>query len=127
MDSALFEHSATIYLVTQVGISEMRTANRMILKYFARRDENLQIVINRYKSSDSLFDETQITKALTRPAQLEDSRRLCGRAQNARNRHSHGHGGFRNLAVHPRKWPKRPQACSPRRTKKRLLQLPALR
>ncbi len=26
-------------------------------------------MLNRYKSSDLLFDETQITKALTRPAQ----------------------------------------------------------
>jgi len=69
MDSTLFEESATIFLITQVGISEMRTANRMIVKYFARRDENLQIVINRNKASDALFDEVQITKALTRPAQ----------------------------------------------------------
>ena len=49
MDSTLFEASATIFLVTQVGISEMRTANRMIVKFFSRRDENLQIVINRYQ------------------------------------------------------------------------------
>jgi pilus assembly protein CpaE len=69
MDSTLFEESATIFLITQVGISEMRTANRMIVKYFARREENLQIVINRNKASDALFDEAQITKALTRPAQ----------------------------------------------------------
>ncbi|MGD1108095.1 MAG: AAA family ATPase [Terracidiphilus sp.] len=69
MDSTLFEESATIFLITQVGISEMRTANRMVVKYFARRDENLQIVINRHKTSDALFDEAQITKALTRPAQ----------------------------------------------------------
>ncbi|HEY1806231.1 MAG TPA: AAA family ATPase [Terracidiphilus sp.] len=68
MDSTLFEDSSTIFLVTQVGISEMRTANRMIVKHFAKRDENLQIVINRHKSSDSLFDESQITKALTRSA-----------------------------------------------------------
>jgi pilus assembly protein CpaE len=69
MDSTLFEPSATIFLITQVGISEMRTANRMIVKFFARRDETLQIVINRYKSSDALFDEAQIVKALTRSAQ----------------------------------------------------------
>jgi len=69
MDSNLFEDSGVIYLVTQVGISEMRTANRMIVKYFAQRDENLQIVINRYKTSDAVFDENQITKALTRPSQ----------------------------------------------------------
>ncbi|MGO9324281.1 MAG: CpaE family protein [Terracidiphilus sp.] len=68
MDSLLFEDSSTIFLVTQVGISEMRTANRMILKYFAKRDENLQIVVNRHKSSDALFDEAQVVKALTRQA-----------------------------------------------------------
>lgn len=69
MDSTLFEEFATIFLVTQVGISEMRTANRMIVKFFARRGETLQIVINRNKSSDALFDEAQIVKALTRSAQ----------------------------------------------------------
>jgi len=69
MDSTLFEDSSTIFLITQVGISEMRTANRMIVKHFAKRDENLQIVINRHKSSDALFDEAQVIKALTRPAQ----------------------------------------------------------
>ncbi len=69
MDSTLFEEYATIFLVTQVGISEMRTANRMIVKYFNQRDDTLQIVINRNKSSDALFDEGQIVKALTRPAQ----------------------------------------------------------
>jgi len=69
MDSLLFEDSSTIFLVTQVGISEMRTANRMIVKHFAKRDENLQIVINRHKTSDALFDEAQVNKALTRVAQ----------------------------------------------------------
>ena len=67
--SALFGESAAVYLITQVGITEMRNANRMILKYFANREDNLQIVLNRYKSSDLLFDEAQINKALTRPAQ----------------------------------------------------------
>jgi pilus assembly protein CpaE len=69
MDSTLFEESATVFLITQVGISEMRTANRMIVKFFSRRGETLQIVINRHKSSDALFDEAQIVKALTRTAQ----------------------------------------------------------
>ena len=69
MSSTLFAESATVYLITQVGISELLTANRMITKFFAARGENLQIVLNRYKSSDLLFDDTQITEALTRPAQ----------------------------------------------------------
>jgi pilus assembly protein CpaE len=68
MRSTLFAVSSTVYLVAQVGISEMRNANRMISKFFITRDESLQIVLNRYKTSDLLFDEAQITKALTRPA-----------------------------------------------------------
>jgi pilus assembly protein CpaE len=67
MGSTLFQPSSIVYLVTQVGISEMRNANRLMLKYFTRREENLQLVINRYKSSDLVFDETQIARALTRP------------------------------------------------------------
>jgi pilus assembly protein CpaE len=68
MRSTLFAVSSTVYLVAQVGISEMRNANRMISKFFITRDESLQIVLNRYKTNDLLFDEAQITKALTRPA-----------------------------------------------------------
>jgi pilus assembly protein CpaE len=67
MDSGLFQPSSIVYLVTQVGITEMRNTNRLMLKYFMRRESNLQLVINRYKSSDLVFDETQIAKALTRP------------------------------------------------------------
>ncbi len=69
MDSTLFEESATIFLIAQVGISELRNANRMIAKHFAARGDTLQIVLNRYKPSDLLFDDSQITKALTLPAQ----------------------------------------------------------
>jgi pilus assembly protein CpaE len=68
MDSSLFDESSTIYLVTQVGVSELRNANRFISQYFAMRGRSLQIVLNRYTASMLLFDDNQITKALTRPA-----------------------------------------------------------
>jgi pilus assembly protein CpaE len=68
-DSALFDVSAIIYLVAQVGVSELRNANRLVTRFFASRDGNLQIVLNRYTPRALLFDETHITKALTRPAQ----------------------------------------------------------
>jgi pilus assembly protein CpaE len=67
--STLFEDSAIIYLVTQVGITEMRNANRMISQLFGSRINTLQIVLNRYAPRGLGFDEEQITKALTRPAQ----------------------------------------------------------
>jgi pilus assembly protein CpaE len=69
LNTSLFDKSAIVYLITQVGISEMLNANRMVSKFFFTRDETLQIVLNRYKPSDLLFDESKITEALTRPAQ----------------------------------------------------------
>ena len=69
VSSDLFERSAIIYLVTQVGISELLNANRMVNKFFFTRDQTLQIVINRYKASDTLFDEKTVFEALTRPPQ----------------------------------------------------------
>jgi pilus assembly protein CpaE len=68
MDSSLFDESSTVFLITQVGISELRNANRFISQYFGLRGRSLQIVLNRYTSNMLLFDDTQITKALTRPA-----------------------------------------------------------
>jgi pilus assembly protein CpaE len=69
MDTALFGNDAVIYLITQVGISELRNANRMITRFFPKRDWGLQIVLNRYKSATLLFDDKNVEKALTRPAQ----------------------------------------------------------
>lgn len=68
MDSSLFDESSTVYLITQVGISELRNANRFISQYFGLRGRSLQIVLNRYTSSMLLFDDAQVAKALTRPA-----------------------------------------------------------
>lgn len=68
MDSTLFDESSTIYLITQVGISELRNSNRLINRYFSLRLRSLQIVLNRYTPKALLFDDAQVAKALTRPA-----------------------------------------------------------
>lgn len=67
--SALFEQCSAVYLITQVGISELRNANRMIAQLFSTRGDALQIVLNRYSQRALLFDDEQIAKTLTRPAQ----------------------------------------------------------
>ena len=67
--TSLFDKSSVIYLIAQVGITELFNANRMASKFFFTRDQTLQIVLNRYKPSDLLFDEKKIAEALTRPAQ----------------------------------------------------------
>jgi pilus assembly protein CpaE len=65
--TVLFEESASLYLITQVGVSELRNANRLISQFFSTRGRKLQVVLNRYAPQSLLFDEKQITKALTRP------------------------------------------------------------
>jgi len=69
MDSALFGNDAVVYLITQVGISELRNANRVITRFFPKRDWGLQIVLNRYKPATMLFDDKNVERALTRPTQ----------------------------------------------------------
>ena len=69
LGAPLFERAAITYLITQVGISELRNAHRMISYYFASRGQDLQIVLNRYTAKTLLFDDAQIAKTLTRPPQ----------------------------------------------------------
>ena len=66
--TALFEESANLYLITQVGVSELRNANRLITQFFSARARKMQIVLNRYTPHALLFDEKHIAKALTKPA-----------------------------------------------------------
>jgi pilus assembly protein CpaE len=82
--SALFEDSAIVYLVTQIGVSELRNANRMISHFFAHRIHTLQIVLNRYAPRALGFDESHIAKALTRPAEwkIPDDYATARRTQN---------------------------------------------
>ena len=61
------DESTTLYLVTQVGIPELRNANRLIKNLPFEGGPNLEIVINRFDASSHGLDEAHVTKALTRP------------------------------------------------------------
>jgi Flp pilus assembly CpaE family ATPase len=65
----LFDDSATVYLVTQVGIPELRNSHRLIVQLSAEGSPKLEIVINRYNPRSQEINEEQIIKALTRPVQ----------------------------------------------------------
>jgi pilus assembly protein CpaE len=65
---ALFESGAVVYLVLQVGISELRNANRLVTEFFKSTGAKLEIVLNRYSPRVLGIDEDSITKALTKPA-----------------------------------------------------------
>ncbi len=66
-DAAFFDESAILYLVTQIGVTELRNSNRMISQFFASRGSKLQTVVNRYTPQALLLDDKQVEKALTRP------------------------------------------------------------
>jgi pilus assembly protein CpaE len=65
----LFDESSTIYLVTQIGIPELRNSNRLIAKLAASGSPKLEIVINRHAPRSQEIAEDHIVKALTRPAE----------------------------------------------------------
>ena len=67
-NTALFERSSTIYLITQVSIPELRNSNRLITEFFKGDSAKLEIVLNRYVPRSMGMDDQHVTKALTRPA-----------------------------------------------------------
>ncbi len=67
--TALFEPDAMVYLVSQVGLSELRNSNRIISELFKADFPKLEIVLNRFMPSTLAIDEEHITRALTRRAQ----------------------------------------------------------
>jgi pilus assembly protein CpaE len=64
----LFDPTTTIYLVTQVGIPELRNSNRLISKLTSGNGPKLEVVINRFDPRNVEIDEHHVTKALTRKA-----------------------------------------------------------
>ena len=65
----VFQAATAVYLVTQLGVPDLRNANRLIARYFGGVNGNkLEIVLNRFQARSAEIDDAAITKALTRPA-----------------------------------------------------------
>ncbi|HVO97177.1 MAG TPA: AAA family ATPase [Bryobacteraceae bacterium] len=83
---ALFDMASSVYLVSQVGIAELRNANRFISRYFiGANSPKLEIVLNRFVAKNVEIDEDSITKALTVPARwkIPNDYAAARRAQNS--------------------------------------------
>jgi len=65
-ETRLFEMASGIYLVSQLGIPELRNANRLIANWLAPHSDKLQLVLNRISAKEKGFSEEAIEKALTR-------------------------------------------------------------
>ena len=68
-DTRLFDMVSTVFLVTQVGVTELRNSNRLITGCLQAYSAKLEIVLNRYTAEMFGIDDTAIEGALTRPAQ----------------------------------------------------------
>ncbi len=62
----VFDKSATIYLVTQIGIAELRNSNRLIARLSSIGGPKLEVVLNRFDPRNMEIAEDNITRALTR-------------------------------------------------------------
>lgn len=61
-----FDETTIIYLVTQIGIPELRNSNRLISEFPLNGGPTLEIVINRFDCRSQAIDEQHVTGALTR-------------------------------------------------------------
>jgi len=68
-DVYTFDDLTTIFLVTQVGVPELRNSNRLIKQLVVEGGPKVEIIVNRYDSEESEIDDGQIKKALTLPIQ----------------------------------------------------------
>ena len=59
--------SVTMYLVTQLGIPELRNANRLIKQFPLDGGPSLEVVLNRSDSGSQGIEEEHVAQALTRP------------------------------------------------------------
>jgi pilus assembly protein CpaE len=62
---ALVELADTIYLVTEVNLPALRNARRLI-SWFACKEKDVEVVLNRYNSRKVEIDEESTAKALSR-------------------------------------------------------------
>ena len=67
-ETRLFDFVSTVYLVTQIGIAELRNANRLITGCLQPYSPKLEIVLNRYKAEMFGIGVEAIEGALTRQA-----------------------------------------------------------
>jgi len=70
MQTELFEKSQVVYLVTQAGIPELRNSNRLISQFFNQPESpRLEVIVNRHEAKAFGVTDSDMTRALTRPAQ----------------------------------------------------------
>ncbi|HKF49492.1 MAG TPA: AAA family ATPase [Terracidiphilus sp.] len=68
-DAPVFDAEATVYLVSHVGVAELRNSNRIVSELFRAPLPKVEIVMNCYSPTTLGMDEEHIKRALTREVQ----------------------------------------------------------
>ncbi|MGH9616860.1 MAG: AAA family ATPase [Acidobacteriaceae bacterium] len=61
----LFQSATTVYLISQVSVSELRNSHRLISEFFSDSGVKLEVVLNRFTPRSLGIDEPEIKKALS--------------------------------------------------------------
>lgn len=64
--STIFKYASTIFLITQVDVTVLRNANRIINRFFVDCGTRLQIVLNRHTDAAAGIKQSDIAAALTK-------------------------------------------------------------
>jgi pilus assembly protein CpaE len=87
ISKTLFKDASIVYLITQLSISELRNAHRLIAEFFTTSGFKPEIVLNRFTQRSLGIDEKEIGKALTQEPQwkIPSDYKTALRAQNTAN------------------------------------------
>jgi len=66
---SLLNDASVIYLITQVGVAELRNSNRLISQSLTGTSAKIEIVLNRHSPRSTAVPEDYIAKVLTKPPQ----------------------------------------------------------
>jgi pilus assembly protein CpaE len=67
-EMSLFREASTIYLISQVGVAELRNSNRVISQLLGAAASKVEVVLNRHNPRSNTVPEDYIAKVLTKPA-----------------------------------------------------------
>ena len=115
----MFDMVSTIYLVTQIGIAELRNSNRLITGCLQPYAQKLEIVLNRHKDKMFGIEVQAIEKALTRQADWRIPNDYAAVMRNAKHRNAISAEGVENSAGDPDDGPVRVRASADQKQRKK--------
>jgi pilus assembly protein CpaE len=67
-EMSLFREASTMYLISQVGVADLRNSNLVISQLLGAAASKVEVVLNRHNPRSNTVPEDYIAKVLTKPA-----------------------------------------------------------